>query len=72
MVAALKRNLSSFPALGHLGFETPLPGVRRVVMDEYLVDYVDRGEVIRIIAIRHSRQLPPNQQIDPDDDFEIK
>jgi hypothetical protein len=46
-------------------------GIFRFVMDDYLVDYEVTGGVVNIIAIRPGRQRPPNQPINPDDDFEV-
>jgi plasmid stabilization system protein ParE len=67
----LKRNLLDFPGLGHPSTETNAAGVHRFVMNDYLIDYEVVGEVIRIIDIRHGRQMPPNRSIDSDDDFEV-
>jgi plasmid stabilization system protein ParE len=70
-VSSLKRNLADFPSLGHPSTETPVEGIFRFVMDDYLVDYEVTGGVVNIIAIRHGRQMPPSQPIAPDDDFEV-
>jgi plasmid stabilization system protein ParE len=66
----LKRNLPDFPGLGHPNTETVAEGVFRFVMGEYLVDYEVIDGVVNIITIRHGRQRPPEQPLDPDDDYE--
>ena len=70
LLNGLKRNLADFPALGHANPETTVEGIFRSVMGEYLVDYEVAGEVVIVITIRHGRQRPPEQPLDPDDDYE--
>jgi plasmid stabilization system protein ParE len=69
-LSGLKRNLADFPGLGHPNTETIAEGVFRFVMGGYLVDYEVIDGVVFVIAIRHGRQRPPNQPLDPDDDYE--
>lgn len=69
-LSGLKRNLADFPGLGHPNTETVAEGVFRFVMGEYLVDYEVIDGVVIVITIRHGRQRPPNQPLDPDDDYE--
>lgn len=66
----LKRNLADFPGLGHPNTETIAEGVFRFVMGEYLVDYEVIDGVVIVITIRHGRQRPSEQPLDPDDDYE--
>jgi plasmid stabilization system protein ParE len=70
-IKLLTSNLSSFPALGHLSEETLVHNARRLVVGEYLVDYELTDDEALVLAIRHGRQMPPNQSIDSDDDFEV-
>jgi len=39
-------------------------------MGEYLVDYEVIDRVVIVVTIRHGRQRPPSQPLDPDDDYE--
>jgi plasmid stabilization system protein ParE len=69
-LSSLQKNLASFPGLGHATDELVAEGFFRFVMGEYLVDYEVAGEVVIVVTIRHGRQAPPNQPLDPDDDYE--
>ncbi len=66
----LARHIGRFPEMGAESPEMPVPGVRRLVMGSYLVDYEIKDKVIIILAIRHGRQRPPGLPVDPDFDFE--
>ncbi|MBW9064181.1 type II toxin-antitoxin system RelE/ParE family toxin [Rhizobium herbae] len=57
----------------HAGEAMPMiPGVRRYVSAPYILDYVETGGAIVILAIRHGRQNPrvPDQNDELPDDFE--
>ena len=72
-VAGLKKlqiNLSQFPQMGFESEELPIPGVFRLTMGDYLVDYEVSGDLVEIRAIRHGRQRPPGVLFDDDFDFE--
>jgi plasmid stabilization system protein ParE len=65
-----RTNLARFPELGSFSDELPLPGIRRIVVGDYLVDYeVKQGEVW-IVAVRHGQQLLPGTPVDDDFDYE--
>jgi len=70
-IKQLTRNLSSFPTLGHLSEEVLDSNARRIVVGDYLIDYELVENEALVLAIRHGRQMPPNQPTDPDDDFEV-
>lgn len=66
----LRDMLGRFPLAGHMTEELPVPGVLRLVMGAYLIDYeiIDSG--VRIFAIRHGRERPPSMPVDDDFDYE--
>jgi plasmid stabilization system protein ParE len=66
----LTKNLSTFPTLGHMSDPTMMPKAHRFVIGEYLVDYEVLEREVFVFAIRHGRQRPPEQPLDPDDDYE--
>lgn len=66
----LRDTLGRFPLAGHVTEELPVPGVLRLVMGAYLVDYEMRTDGIRIFAIRHGRERPPSMPLDDDLDYE--
>ncbi len=66
----LRQNLLHFPRLGHENEELPIPGVRRVVMGDYLVDYEIRDDAIVILKVRHGQQKPPAVDLEDDFDYE--
>ena len=70
-IKLLTRNLSSYPKLGHLSEEFLDKDSRRIVVGEYLVDYEFKDNEALVLAIRHGRQMPPDQTTDSDDDFEV-
>lgn len=47
-----------------------MPGVLRLVMGAYLIDYEIGESGVRILAIRHGRERPPGMPLDDDFDFE--
>lgn len=69
-LSSLQKNLASFPGLGHANDEMVAEGFFRFVMGEYLVDYEVLDGVVIVVTIHHGRQAPPNQPLDPDDDYE--
>lgn len=69
-LARLRQNLLQFPRIGHETEELPLPGVRRVVMGTYLVDYEIRPDKIIVLKVRHGQQKPPSIYIEDDFDYE--
>ena len=69
-IKLLSKNLSTFPALGHMSDETIMPGAHRFVIGEYVADYEILKDEVFVFAVRHGRQRPPNQPPDSDDDYE--
>lgn len=63
-------NLARFEALGFERDAPPVPGVRRLVVGDYLLDYVVMT-AIEIVAIRHARQSDPDLPVDDDFDYEV-
>jgi plasmid stabilization system protein ParE len=64
-----RTNLARFEALGFERDAPPVPGIRRLVVGDYLLDY-GISDVIEVVAIRHGRQSDPDLPIDDDFDFE--
>lgn len=64
-----RANLTRFEAIGFERDAPPVPGTRRLVVGDYLLDYLV-GERIEIVAIRHGRQSEPEVLVDDDFDFE--
>lgn len=65
-----RRNLARFPELGLESERLPVPGSRRLVIGDYLLDYeVMEGEVV-ILSVRHHRQQPIAPEIEDDFDYE--
>lgn len=69
-IKLLTKNLSTFPTLGHMSDQTIMPQAHRFVIGEYVADYEILEDEVIVFAIRHGRQRPPNQPLDPDDDYE--
>lgn len=63
------RNLSAFAEMGRESEALPVPGMRRLVAGDYLLDYEIRSGEVHVLAIRHARQSPP---IASDDDFDYE
>ena len=66
-----ERNLARFPELGRGIERLPIPGSRRLVVGDYLLDYDIAGEDIIIISIRHGRQSDVPPDTDEDADYEV-
>lgn len=66
----LRHSLARFPGIGKANEELPVPGVRRFVMEPYLVDYEIMADEIRILTVRHGRERPPAVDLDDDYNFE--
>jgi plasmid stabilization system protein ParE len=64
-----RKLLSEFP---HIGAEKPLPipGLRRLVMGDYILDYEIRAGEVHILNMRHGRQNDPDLEDEPDFDYE--
>ena len=65
-----RENLATFGE-----FESPRkgcrsPGMRRLIVGNYLLDYEISGDVIFVVAVRHGRQMSPEMMFDDDFDFE--
>jgi len=60
-----RRSLGRFDQIGFAHDALPIPGIRRLVVGDYLLDYFS-GDVITVVAIRHGRQA---EVIIPSDDF---
>ncbi|PZN93056.1 MAG: type II toxin-antitoxin system RelE/ParE family toxin [Hyphomicrobiales bacterium] len=63
-----RRSLSRFDQLGFSQDALPLPGIRRLIMGDYMLDYFP-GETIVIVAIRHGRQSEAVISSDEIEDF---
>ena len=61
--------LAQFPAAGFERAAPPVPGVRRRVAGDYLIDYAVIRDDIVVLSIRHGAQSEP-PSADPDFDFE--
>jgi plasmid stabilization system protein ParE len=62
-------NLARFEAIGFERDAPPVPGTRRLVVGDYLLDYLI-AERIEIVAIRHGRQADPDVPIEDDFNYE--
>ncbi|WP_051631352.1 type II toxin-antitoxin system RelE/ParE family toxin [Afifella pfennigii] len=67
-----RRNLAQFPDLGLGPERLPIPGARRFIVSDYLLDYEVKGGELVILAIRHGRQPPPSLKIEDDFDYEVQ
>ncbi len=47
-----------------------MPGARRLIVGDYVLDYELSNDVITVLAIRHGRQQPPD--IEPDEDLDYE
>ena len=63
------RLLSEYPLAG-TDKVVPVPGLRRLVVDDYVLDYEVADDEVHILSMRHGRQHDPLQ--DPDDDFDYE
>lgn len=61
-----RENLAQFPALGRGIGHLPIPGMHRLIVGDYVLDYELNETEIIILAIRHGRQQPPEE---PEPDF---
>lgn len=57
IVELVRRNLERFDEIGGTLDAPPIPGLRRLVVQEYLFDYMP-GDPIVIVSVRHGRQRP--------------
>jgi plasmid stabilization system protein ParE len=67
---AAAQSLAAFPNIGIESEGHPVPGVRRLIVGDYLLDYEIVGDEVHVVAARHGRQSPPTPEIDPDFDYE--
>jgi plasmid stabilization system protein ParE len=65
-----RSNISAFTDIGAANTEFPVPGLRRLVVGDYLIDYEMGADEINILAIRHGRQSPPTIEVGSSFDFE--
>jgi plasmid stabilization system protein ParE len=65
-----RENLTTFGELGFAKEGLPIPGMRRLIVENYLLDYEIVADVILVVTIRHGRQMPP--EMPPDDDFDFE
>lgn len=63
-------NLASFPDIGRHVRPLPVPGARRIVVGDDVIDYDSSSDAIRVLAIRHGRQIDESPDTDVDIDFE--
>lgn len=69
-MADARTNLAKFPDLGRSIEGLPVPGMHRLVVGDYLLDYDVTSEDVVILSIRHGRQQPLTEDIDDDFDYE--
>lgn len=62
--------LLRFPDLGTKREDLPIPGARRLVVGNYLLDYRRDGDFIVIVSVRHGRQMPLVPQREENFDYE--
>lgn len=65
---ALQR-LAAYERLGSGADELPVPGLRRLVVGDYVLFYEIAGEEVLVLAARHGRQAPFDA-FDEDFDYE--
>lgn len=61
-------NLARFPDIGRGIDRLPMPGMHRLVVGSYVVEYQSRTKDIVIMSIRHGRQQPPEGVDQPDEE----
>lgn len=64
------RRLATYDRIGRPDHELPVPGLRRIVVRDYVVLYDVASDEIRVLAVRHGRQAPFDCPIDADHDYE--
>lgn len=64
-----RRSLARFEQLGFEHDALPLPGIRRLIVGDYILDYFPDNPVM-IVAVRHSRQAETVVEADEILDFE--
>lgn len=65
-----RANLANFPELGLGSERLPVPGARRLIVGDYVLDYECSNDLVTVLAIRHGRQRP--FYIEPDDDIDYE
>ena len=63
------RMLSDFPMLGSER-ALPVKEIRRLVLDDYVLDYEIREREVHILNMRHGRQQDP--YLEYEDDFDLE
>ncbi|MDN2583479.1 type II toxin-antitoxin system RelE/ParE family toxin [Aquibium sp. ELW1220] len=63
-------NLVAFPDIGRDIARLPVPGARRLVAGDYIIDYDTSHDTVYVLAIRHGRQIGEERDTDDDIDFE--
>lgn len=66
----LRRRLSIFPEMGFVREDFPRKDIRRIVLDDYVIDYRVTDTFLRILSIRHGRQSETDVPFEDDQDFE--
>jgi plasmid stabilization system protein ParE len=64
-----RRLLARFEQLGFERDALPIPGIRRLIIGDYAMDYFP-GDTIMIVSIRHGRQMETEIEEDEIADFE--
>ena len=64
-----RRALGRFDELGFPNDALPVPGLRRLIIGDYVLDYVP-GDPVMIVAMRHGRQSENAIIADEIEDFE--
>ena len=65
-----RRDIGAFTNIGFESEELPVPGMRRLIVGDYLLDYEVGENEIHIVAVRHGRQLSPDVRLEEDFDYE--
>jgi plasmid stabilization system protein ParE len=73
LTAAMRKareTLATFDEIGRAVEGLPIPGMRRFVVGNYLLDYEISDHLILVVSIWRGRRKPPELKVDEDFDFE--
>jgi len=63
-------NLQRFPQMGFQKAGLPIPGMRSLIVDAYIIDYEVSADTVLILAVRPSQI--PEASLTVDDDFDYE
>lgn len=69
-IAEARKNLGDYPSMGPIAEDELIPGVRRLVVGDYVLSYSAAHDLIEIYAIRHGRMQEPGADVYEDFDYE--